>query len=198
MSPNPSAELWTKLTSRLDELSSWIINTDQALLTKISNSALLNRFSRVLILATYFGDGYLWGLLGLYIILFGTAREQNYVLIGLALTIVNIAVFRLVKTAMERSRPLLNPQKLTLRFRLIDDFSFPSGHATIAFGISYTILHCYPDVMWAPIGAYTLSLMIGLSRIFVREHFPSDVIGGALLGTFLSVLLLPFFQTLIF
>ena len=187
-----------KIQDRLDGLSDKMNERDEAILKKISNSSILNKVSPVLIMATYFGDGYLWGLLAFFLITFGGQREQNYILIALAIAIINIALFKLIKASLRRPRPIIDFRKVKLRYRIIDDFAFPSGHATIAFGISFIVAQAYSGFIWAPLGAYLASAIIGLSRIFVKEHYPSDVIAGAMLGTLVSYLTLPLFKLMIF
>jgi len=188
---------WKRFITWLDEFALWLVNRDELGLEIVSESWLTKKFSRYLVAATYFGDGYLWGLAGLVLILFGGQKGHGYVLIGLAISIVNIAIFRLVKTIMERPRPVTLRSR-PLKYRMIDDFAFPSGHATVAFGVAYLIASAYPGLWWAWASAYIASLVISLSRIFVREHYPSDVIGGAIIGTLVSALLLPLFSTIVF
>lgn len=185
------------LVKRLDRFSLWLVNKDELGLERISESPLLNRFSRYMVAATYSGDGYLWGLAGLTLILFGGDPGHTYVLMGLAISIINIAVFRLVKTVMERPRPVTLKSR-PLKYRMIDDFAFPSGHATVAFGVSFIVANAYPELWWAGFGAYFASIIIGLSRIFVKEHYPSDVVGGAILGTLVAAILMPVFSGLSF
>jgi len=67
------------------------------------------------------------------------------------------------------------------------DASYPSGHAARAmiFGIifGYALSERFPR------GAYLLFLypvMISISRIYVLQHFPMDVIGGAVIGIMLT------------
>ena len=197
MPAEESAGYWKRLLTRLDEFALWLVNRDELGLEVVSESWVTQKFSRYLVAATYFGDGYLWGLAGLALILFGGQKGHGYVLIGLAISIVNIAIFRLVKTIMERPRPVTLSAR-PMKYRMIDDFAFPSGHATVAFGIAYLIAAAYPDFWWAWTGAYLASMVISLSRIFVREHYPSDVIGGAIIGTLVSALFLPIFSSVVF
>ena len=67
------------------------------------------------------------------------------------------------------------------------DASYPSGHAarTMIFGIilGYALSERFPR------GAYLLFLypvMVSISRIYVLQHFPMDVIGGAVIGIMLA------------
>lgn len=68
-------------------------------------------------------------------------------------------------------------------------FSFPSGHATFSFifygSLSYFIWLTDLPKMWkymAMIFLVALSLTIGFSRIYLRVHYASDVVGGFCLG----------------
>jgi membrane-associated phospholipid phosphatase len=62
--------------------------------------------------------------------------------------------------------------------------SFPSGHATTVFATAVLL------VLWYPRAAgpcMALAVLVGLSRIVLLSHFPSDVLGGALLGTVVAL-----------
>jgi membrane-associated phospholipid phosphatase len=60
--------------------------------------------------------------------------------------------------------------------------SFPSGHTTVAFAAATVFAMEYRDTKWAPILAYSVSSLIGLSRIMQNAHWASDVLVGAALG----------------
>ena len=60
--------------------------------------------------------------------------------------------------------------------------SFPSGHTTVAFAAATVFAMEYKDTKWAPILAYSVSSLIGVSRIMQNAHWASDVIVGAALG----------------
>jgi len=58
--------------------------------------------------------------------------------------------------------------------------SFPSGHAITAFAAAVLLAYWYPRQGGVFLG---LAGLVGLSRILLGVHFPSDVLAGALLGS---------------
>lgn len=60
--------------------------------------------------------------------------------------------------------------------------SFPSGHTAQAFAMASAV-SMHADQPWVGGVAYGLAGLVGLARIETRDHFPSDVLGGALVGT---------------
>jgi hypothetical protein len=60
--------------------------------------------------------------------------------------------------------------------------SFPSGHTIAAVAVATVIARRYREHRWVPWVAYGLAGAIGLSRISLRAHFPSDVFLGGILG----------------
>ncbi len=60
--------------------------------------------------------------------------------------------------------------------------SFPSGHASGAFAVATVFAWEFRDKRWVPWVAYGTAGLIGLSRVGLGRHFPSDVLAGAVLG----------------
>ena len=89
-----------------------------------------------------------------------------------------------LKQVFERARPIHPTHWLTE-----DGFSFPSGHssgAVIAMGmLAYLAVRLLPRRWHVPawIAAAGLAFSIGASRVFLRVHFPSDVLAGFASGT---------------
>jgi len=63
---------------------------------------------------------------------------------------------------------------------------FPSGHTTTAFAVATALALIFPRFA---VLFYAGALLVGLSRIGVLYHYPSDVVAGAVLGTVLTLLL---------
>jgi membrane-associated phospholipid phosphatase len=92
----------------------------------------------------------------------------------------------LLKVTTQRERPTQNNGE----FR-IDDArgrfwsgggSFPSGHAMSAWALASVFAARYPDKPAVKYGAYGLAVLISASRLSARQHFPSDVLVGAVFG----------------
>ena len=182
---------WSRILGRLDAMIDGVIEWDHRMVRRISGIAFLKKFNRLFLSATYLGDGYLWGGLGLGLILFGRSIDRYYVLIGLGVTIVNVGVFRIIKVLVGRVRPTESLPRL--RSRVIDGYSFPSGHATTSFGLAWVVSQSYP-ILGIQAAIYAVAATIAFSRVYVREHYPIDVVFGAGLGTLVAALLFPLFR----
>lgn len=185
---------WARFVDRLETFGDVIHAWDVRAMDAISSVRFFQRVPRFFRVATYLGDGYLWAGLAAGLLLFGDVADRWNVLVAFCVTAVNIAVLRLLKMVCARERPAVIADGP--RARLIDTYSFPSGHATTSFGIAWVASTCYPYPA-AQALVYTAAATIALSRVCVREHFLSDVVAGAALGTSVAAGLLPLLRWLL-
>lgn len=86
----------------------------------------------------------------------------------------------LTKFAVGRARP--DAGEGTQSYDPFEGFdkSFPSSHAARTFAVAAVFADAYPQPI--PFLVYTGAALISLSRIYLNEHFASDVFAGAALG----------------
>ena len=92
----------------------------------------------------------------------------------------------LVKWIVGRSRPGRFDVDGILTFTPFSSdavfLSFPSGHATTAAAAALAVILMMRRFRWAGLTLLALAAVVAVSRIAVRAHFPSDVIGGIFVG----------------
>lgn len=102
----------------------------------------------------------------------------------------------ILKAAVQRARPYMYETSRPDGAESDRDslLSFPSGHTTSAFTgagfLTYTFLKYFPDSAWrAPVIAvsYAAACATGALRVLSENHFATDVIAGAALGTLCGI-----------
>ena len=104
---------------------------------------------------------------------------------GLAAAL-GLAIAHGITLVWDRPRPYDAHSGVHLFVAPSSDPSFPSDHATAAFAIAVSLF-----LRSRRVGAVALAMavVLGLARVAVGAHYPSDVLGGALLGTMAALVL---------
>jgi membrane-associated phospholipid phosphatase len=119
----------------------------------------------------------------------GPGRRRAVVALGGA-GLSSLGVVRATKSVVARERP---EEQLEVRVRTPTSNSFPSGHTLAAFATAVVL----PDT-GAEMAAYVgFAGAVAASRVHLRAHHPSDVLGGAAVGTVLGLLLRPAVNALV-
>jgi undecaprenyl-diphosphatase len=118
-------------------------------------------------------------------------RPRDALLLVLA-ALAGTLFFELVKLFVQRPRPPLEDARIVQ-----GGFSFPSGHSTLAatlYGtVAYLLIRGLRQDRWkvlVGIGAGLVVLAIGVSRIYLGVHYPSDVLAGWAAGALWVVLVI--------
>jgi undecaprenyl-diphosphatase len=94
-------------------------------------------------------------------------------------------VTHVLKEAFGRARPPVADPGLGSLTSIPGNPSFPSGHSATAFAAATAVAILCPRLRPA---ALVIAAAVALSRVYLRVHFPLDVIAGALLGAGLGAL----------
>ena len=99
-----------------------------------------------MICATHGGDGWLWYVMGLVILLFG--GEQRFRAVGSAglAAGLGIGLFLKLKKATGRRRPSAFEPHCWATLLPPDQFSFPSGHTITGFAVALSLIQFYPEL----------------------------------------------------
>ena len=115
-----------------------------------------------------------------------TRRFGTSMLLGLTIGFAITNLF--LKVAIARPRPYTDTDSvfyqlwLTVNQHTESDKSFPSGHMTAACASMIPLVILARP--WQKILAALFAILMGLSRIYLCVHFPSDVLGGLIVGLF--------------
>jgi membrane-associated phospholipid phosphatase len=119
------------------------------------------------------------------------AKDNNVLYTGLLLSASEVLTYGakyVVKTAVKRPRPYEDLSGVhTNDLESADPYSFPSGHTAGAFALATMLAVRYPK-SYVIVPAFVWAGLVGYGRVYNGLHYPSDVLGGAVLGAGSSIL----------
>ena len=125
-------------------------------------------------------------ILSLMLLIFKKTRRYGTAMcLGLAIAFIFVNLF--LKVVIARPRPYVDQDSVFYQFWTMvgqhteSDKSFPSGHTNAAFATMVPLF-----ILSNKRGSWTalvFGILMGISRIYLCVHFPTDVIGGAITGT---------------
>lgn len=142
---------------------------------------------------TKVGEGYGYLVVFLLLLVYKRRAAWGVPLLGIAVSL----VAWIGKTLFHHPRPYLyfEQQGLLAQLDLIPGVemhkgftSFPSGHTMAAFALFSFLAFCFPRKPWLSITCFCIALLVGVSRMYLVQHFFEDVYLGAILGVGLGIM----------
>lgn len=151
------------------------------------NHGLSNQFCDFIMpLISRLGGGILYFLLGI-LFLFLKKKETKllgvFLIAGLTISYYSVGFMKIL---FARPRPFITLPNAILLGAVEKGFSFPSNHAAISFMAAFLLASRFK----MHIIFYFLASLVAFSRVYIGVHYPSDVIGGAIIGCLIGWILL--------
>ena len=141
--------------------------------------------NKIMVVITTLGDGGIfWIIVGLFFLIFKKTRKCGVMML-LTMAICYVLGNLALKNIIQRPRPCRIDSSVPLLIPFPSEYSFPSGHTLHGFAAATAIfLHFKkPGVV-----ALVLAALIAFSRMYLFVHFPTDILGGMVLGIGMAVL----------
>lgn len=121
-------------------------------------------------------------LLILVILLF---KKRNATIEAVVSIMITLLMHFIIKLFYFKPRPFID-RRVGILIPSKFDSTFPSKHTLLTFAVS-TIVLFYQRILGFIM--FGFSFLTGLSRIWVGHHYPSDIAGSAVLGSFTSMII---------
>jgi undecaprenyl-diphosphatase len=106
-------------------------------------------------------------------------QQQSYKVVGSLL--INTAITQAMKYTFNRHRPYQDYPTIIFPDNMENDASFPSGHTSTAFALATSMSIQYKK-WYVVVPAFAWASSVGYSRLYLGEHYPTDVLAGAAIG----------------
>lgn len=126
-----------------------------------------------------------------HLALFEMAQLYGFIFVGVGLPGL---ISNLIKRSIGRGRPdVYEPGNFFDFQHFLNDStfqSFPSGHTTTSFALAFVV--GFLSRRWL-VPLLVIAVLVGLSRVIIGAHYPTDVVGGIVVGTLGAYLVRNFF-----
>jgi undecaprenyl-diphosphatase len=179
----------------INRFVNWLFVHDQRVFLMVNKQWRCGFFDFFLPKITHLGGAtFSLSFLFLLIISFSNSIRDSALIALFSITISQIVV-QVIKKLSCRERPYLKIPDVYTCSNPLKDYSFPSGHTTAAFAMAVVFAIHYPMLALSII---PLAMLVGISRMYLGLHYPTDCLIGALIGTTSSILAIIIFPSFTF
>ena len=145
----------------------------------IQNNLRSDMLDKIMLFFTYLGKtGLVWIVPGIILLFFKKHRKYGIMLL-ISLIITYIFGEFILKNLIGRVRPFYMIENINVPIAFNESSSFPSVHAATSFASFWIILKFNKTLGWV---ALLIASLIAFSRVYLFAHYPTDILGGAILG----------------
>ncbi len=135
---------------------------------------------KILAFITSLGNaGIIWIVLAVVLLILPKTRKAG-IIVAAALLVDLILCNLILKNLVARVRPYDVNTAIAILIKKPLDFSFPSGHTAASFAAMTALFLAKMKKAW--IAALILAVLIAFSRLYFYVHYPTDVLGGIVVG----------------
>lgn len=148
---------------------------------------------------THYGDGIMWVPLGLFCFFF----KRKYFIAVVAGVLISTILAQFLKRVVypDELRPIKYlaesfPVHMIDGVEMRTSHSFPSGHATTAFTMALLMAYMINRKFWSVV-LPLLAMLAAYSRVYLAQHFPTDILAGMCIGIFSAIISLLIYRKFI-
>ena len=131
---------------------------------------------KIMVFITNLGSaGIIWIILTVVCLIIPRTRKVDLILCN-----------GILKNLVARTRPCDVNKSIQLLIKRPWDYSFPSGHTAASFASVTALYLAGEKKLWKP--ALALGCVIAFSRMYLYVHYPTDILGGVIIGILSGVL----------
>jgi undecaprenyl-diphosphatase len=123
----------------------------------------------------------------LFISFFKGGLKGKIAVLGVILLIIFTDQFsyKILKEIFQRPRPCIALTNIITPLGCNGTWSFPSNHAVNNFAAATFYFLLFPKLKWA---LFIPAALVAISRVYLGLHYPSDILGGAIIGILIGYL----------
>ncbi|XOV93007.1 MAG: phosphatase PAP2 family protein [Bacteroidota bacterium] len=177
---------------------SLIDHGDEVLFLNLNRNAFFDAFFKIW---TYMGDGIFVGICMIALVIWRWRLAVVFAVLGLAQFIFAQGLKRLVFSDVPRPVKYfsgLHELNLIEGVQHHGSFSFPSGHTITAFAVATFFAIVFRNNKAISILVLIGAILVGLSRIYLLQHFLRDVLAGSLIGVVIAIGVFLLFQEYVY
>ena len=148
------------------------------------SSPILDKFFSII---TNVNNWFIAYVILLFISFFKGGLKGKIAVLGVILLIIftDQLGYKILKEIFQRPRPCIALTNIITPLGCNGTWSFPSNHALNNFAAATFYYLLFPKLKWA---LFIPAVLVSISRIYLGLHYPTDILGGAVIGIFIGYL----------